>query len=183
MGLISPRIFAHGLSTRKYSTIFHRITPHIRTNEENLVPMIRGLSSILGLTLIPNFLNERQQQILEKDLQSIFEKKRYQKGHWDNVAYGGYREFQRSTEEFEDPETRDLFKWIYERMPKDKKYQPTHFLDLKAEGQIGPHIDSVKFVGDIVAGISLMSECIFRLQKEDKCIDLLLKPGSLYILT
>ncbi|XP_046894326.1 alpha-ketoglutarate-dependent dioxygenase alkB homolog 7, mitochondrial isoform X2 [Hypomesus transpacificus] len=62
---------------------------------------------------------------------------------------------------------------------------PVHVLDLDKAGYIKPHIDSVKFCGTTIAGLSLLSDSIMRLVKEDDAaqwLDLLLPRRSLYIL-
>jgi alkylated DNA repair dioxygenase AlkB len=60
-----------------------------------------------------------------------------------------------------------------------------HVLDLHAQGAILPHLDSLEYVGPYIAGISLLSPAIMRLTAADgepSTIDILLEPGSLYIL-
>lgn len=69
---------------------------------------------------------------------------------------------------------------------------PCHAIDLKRNGELKAHVDSVKFSGDLVAGISLLSSSIMRLKpdKDDEqgdnasgFVDLYLPPLSLYVLT
>lgn len=68
---------------------------------------------------------------------------------------------------------------------------PCHAIDLKKEGELNAHVDSVKFSGDLVAGISLLSSSVMRLTPHedggtpvlDGHVDLLLPPLSLYVLT
>jgi alkylated DNA repair protein alkB family protein 7 len=76
---------------------------------------------------------------------------------------------------------------------------PCHAIDLKKEGELTAHVDSIKFSGNLVAGISLLSASIMRLipddgdgddedntptTKENKgWVDLYLPPLSLYALT
>lgn len=40
---------------------------------------------------------------------------------------------------------------------------PCHAIDLKKEGELNAHVDSVRFSGDCVAGLSLISSSIMRL--------------------
>ena len=49
---------------------------------------------------------------------------------------------------------------------------------------IKPHIDSVKFCGDVIAGISLLSACVMKLtcDNSEECIMTLLPQRSLYIM-
>ncbi|XP_006892811.1 PREDICTED: alpha-ketoglutarate-dependent dioxygenase alkB homolog 7, mitochondrial-like [Elephantulus edwardii] len=60
-----------------------------------------------------------------------------------------------------------------------------HVLDLEPRGYIKPHVDSVKFCGATIAGLSLLSPSVMRLlhtQDPAEWLELLLEPGSLYIL-
>lgn len=80
---------------------------------------------------------------------------------------------------------------------------PCHAIDLHKDGELNAHVDSVRFSGDLVAGLSLLSPSIMRLipnddgdvkhglvEKNDKecCggvnwVDLYLPPRSLYVLS
>lgn len=44
------------------------------------------------------------------------------------------------------------------------KWIPCHAIDLSEKGRLDAHVDSVKFSGKIVAGISLLSDSIMRLK-------------------
>lgn len=60
-----------------------------------------------------------------------------------------------------------------------------HVLDLAKEGEIKPHVDSVKFCGDTIAGLSLLSSSVMRLIREEdasEVIDVKLNRRSLYIM-
>ncbi|KYO40332.1 hypothetical protein Y1Q_0009006 [Alligator mississippiensis] len=62
---------------------------------------------------------------------------------------------------------------------------PVHVLDLDKNGYIKPHVDSVKFCGCTIAGLSLLSASVMRLVSEENpedWLDMLLPPCSLYIL-
>lgn len=79
---------------------------------------------------------------------------------------------------------------------------PCHAIDLKKQGELKAHVDSVRFSGGLVAGISLLSSSIMRLVPDDSVdepseqqqhhepslldrgyVDLHLPPNSLYALT
>ena len=51
-----------------------------------------------------------------------------------------------------------------------RSWLPLHVLDLHSKGIIFPHVDSLKFSGDVVAGLSLYSDsvCTFDLQHPSK---------------
>ncbi|RZF36785.1 hypothetical protein LSTR_LSTR015611, partial [Laodelphax striatellus] len=60
-----------------------------------------------------------------------------------------------------------------------------HILDLSEKGHIKPHIDSVRFCGNTIAGLSLLSDSVMRLALEknkDVFADVFLKRRSLYIM-
>ena len=75
------------------------------------------------------------------------------------------------------------------------QWLPCHAIDLHADGQLNAHVDSVRFSGSIVAGLSLLSPAIMRLRPSDDAhdewkngpinghVDLLLPPRSLYCLS
>jgi len=71
------------------------------------------------------------------------------------------------------------------------QWLPCHAIDLRKDGLLSPHVDSVRFSGGIVAGLSLQSSSIMRLkpvnddQLKDTChhVDLFLPPLSLYVLS
>lgn len=52
------------------------------------------------------------------------------------------------------------------------------------DGEMKPHVDSVKFSGGVVAGLSLLSPCVFELhhEKSPARVHLLLEPGTFYIM-
>mmetsp|Transcript_11101 Transcript_11101/g.28225 ORF Transcript_11101/g.28225 Transcript_11101/m.28225 type:complete len:130 (+) Transcript_11101:262-651(+) len=74
-------------------------------------------------------------------------------------------------------------------------FLPPHVIDLRADGRIDPHIDSVKFSGDVVAGLSLLAAATMRLDaadpatglpdpaKADDFVEFRLRPRSFYVLS
>lgn len=65
---------------------------------------------------------------------------------------------------------------------------PSHAIELPVDGELNAHVDSVRFSGDIVSGLSLSSPSIMRLRDEDaketdEYVDLFLPPRSLYVLS
>ncbi|MCL4138340.1 UNVERIFIED_CONTAM: hypothetical protein GTU68_014224 [Idotea baltica] len=60
-----------------------------------------------------------------------------------------------------------------------------HILDLSPEGVIKPHVDSIRFCGNIISGLCLSSDAVMRLVKEDEkdqIIDIFLPQRGLYIM-
>jgi alkylated DNA repair protein alkB family protein 7 len=141
-----------------------------------------------------------QHQGLTTITHTNFQRRRYERGHWDSVIIN-YKEVELSDDSLVPPISR-----IFERiqsllsanhLPSDKPVQwlPPHVIDLHAQGQLNAHVDSIRFSGVTVSGLSLLSPCIMRLKpssdalydwKEGRMeghVDLLLPPRSVYCLT
>lgn len=143
--------------------------------------LVRGLGSQVEVK--PDFITEEEEAALLGELEPGLRKKRYEFDHWDDAIHG-YRETERlswggSCEE--------IFTRVRSVAFREggRLLGPVHVLDLDQRGYIKPHIDSVKFCGSTIAGLSLLSDSIMRLVKEDathEWLDLLLPRRSLYIL-
>jgi len=131
---------------------------------------------------------------------------KYESSHWDDAIHG-YRETERRT-------WSQRNKRIIERIrqtaftaqhspnspahlpnssahsPNSLVHSPTllahvHVLDLLGTGVIKPHIDSSRFCGDTVSGLSLLSQSVMRLVHKDnktRQADILLPRLSLYVM-
>ncbi|CAD6231691.1 GSCOCG00001537001-RA-CDS [Cotesia congregata] len=137
------------------------------------------------MRIFQNFISPEEEDSLFREVEPYMKRLRYEFSHWDDAIHG-YRETERA-------------KWnednskIIERV-KAMAFPPgmpelglVHVLDLAAEGKIKPHVDSVRFCGDIIAGISLLSDCVMRLTQvgnEKKFRqDFFLPRRSLYIMS
>jgi len=174
--------------------------------------------------------DEEAEAISNEILSNRMRRRRYEKGHWDSVITK-FREielfdlhqmmmegihnddsddsssstalilraFQRIRNHLAHNHLRDVY-------TNDEQWNwlPCHAIDLKKDGQLNAHVDSVRFSGHLVAGLSLLSPAIMRLrhppppdehdkeQEEQSSllsddndaghIDLLLPPKSLYVL-
>uniref|UniRef100_H0XU03 Alpha-ketoglutarate-dependent dioxygenase alkB homolog 7, mitochondrial n=2 Tax=Otolemur garnettii TaxID=30611 RepID=H0XU03_OTOGA len=131
----------------------------------------------------PGFLSAAEEETLSQELEPELRRRRYEYDHWD-AAIHGFRETEKSrwTEA----------SWaILQRVqgaafgPGQTLLSPIHVLDLEPQGYIKPHVDSIKFCGATIAGLSLLSSSVMRLvhtQEPGDWLELLLQPGSLYIL-
>jgi alkylated DNA repair protein alkB family protein 7 len=96
---------------------------------------------------------------------------------------------------FESPEILELLQRVRRHLqeashvPPECTWLPCHAIDLKEDGQLTAHVDSIKFSGGLVVGISLLTPSIMRLipdqQEAEQAgwVDLYLPPLSLYALT
>uniref|UniRef100_A0A452U2W5 Alpha-ketoglutarate-dependent dioxygenase alkB homolog 7, mitochondrial n=1 Tax=Ursus maritimus TaxID=29073 RepID=A0A452U2W5_URSMA len=103
---------------------------------------------------------------------------------WNCKAIHGFRETEKSR-------WSEASRAILQRVqaaaftPGQTLLSPVHVLDLEPRGYIRPHVDSIKFCGATIAGLSLLSPSVMRLvhiQEPGEWLELLLEPGSLYIL-
>ncbi|CAN9505937.1 unnamed protein product [Ophioblennius macclurei] len=161
----------------------------LRLSSRAVEPLVVGSSpqlvSLLGsqVEVKTAFITEEEEAALLKELEPGLKKKRYEFDHWDDAIHG-YRETERLS-------WTGACEEIFVRVrsvafPEGSRLLgPVHVLDLDKRGYIKPHIDSVKFCGSTIAGLSLLSDSIMRLVKEDAAhewLDLLLPRRSLYIL-
>lgn len=118
-------------------------------------------------------------------------RRRYEKGHWDSVIV--------QYKEVELTEQTPTMKTIFERIRKELEpykrpeaaWLPCHAIDLHKDGELNAHVDSVRFSGDLVAGLSLSSSSIMRLKPDAEShnapmeghVDLYLPTCSLYVLS
>ncbi|KAM4858073.1 alpha-ketoglutarate-dependent dioxygenase alkB homolog 7, mitochondrial [Urocitellus parryii] len=131
----------------------------------------------------PGFLSKDEEETLSRELEPELRRRRYEYDHWD-AAIHGFRETEKSR-------WSEASQAILQRVqsaafdPGQTLLSRVHVLDLEPQGYIKPHVDSVKFCGATIAGLSLLSPSVMRLvhtQEPGQWLELLLEPGSLYIL-
>lgn len=129
------------------------------------------------------FITEEEEAILIREIEPGLKRKRYEYDHWDDAIHG-YRETERVTW---GPACLGILNRVRSvAFPQGSQLLgPVHILDLDKKGYIKPHIDSVKFCGSTIAGLSLLSSSVMRLVKEgspNEWLDLFLPRCSLYIM-
>ncbi|KAL7511778.1 hypothetical protein ACHAXN_012437 [Cyclotella atomus] len=131
----------------------------------------------------PNFITEEESKSIIKEVSKRMKRRRFEQGHWDSVIVG-CREVELvipndlpsdSSTSNSDKDSPPLFVNAIRRTRKHLeakhlthsesiRWIPCHAIDLSADGRLDAHVDSIKFSGDIVAGISLLSDSIMRLK-------------------
>lgn len=86
---------------------------------------------------------------------------RYERDHWDD-AIQGFRETERKSWY---PKNKEVInKVLGVAFPTSVSTLPhIHVLDLEATGFIKPHVDSSRYCGHTIAGISLLSDSVMKL--------------------
>ncbi|XP_063152670.1 alpha-ketoglutarate-dependent dioxygenase alkB homolog 7, mitochondrial-like [Candoia aspera] len=136
-----------------------------------------------GVSVTPDFLSEEEEALLAQELEPQLRRHRYQDEHWDGAIHR-YRETETS---YWSKECHEILQRVRNAAfpPGGPQLTQVHVLDLDKTGYIKPHVDSVKFCGCTIAGLSLLSSSVMRLVSEQNpqdWLDLLLERRSLYIL-
>ncbi|XP_053692784.1 alpha-ketoglutarate-dependent dioxygenase alkB homolog 7, mitochondrial [Sabethes cyaneus] len=153
---------------------------------------------LTDMTVITDFITEREEQTMLEELEPVLKRIRYELDHWDDAIHG-YRETERK---HWFPANRLILDRVKDVAFEGETLPYVHVLDLTKEGVIKPHVDSVRFCGSTIAGISLLTDSVMRLvrtndeeqtnedyrqifasSREDKFwADVLLSRRSLYIM-
>ncbi|NP_001161250.1 alkB, alkylation repair homolog 7 isoform X1 [Nasonia vitripennis] len=136
------------------------------------------------MNVYENFITPEEEDSLLKDVGPYLKRLRYEYAHWDNMIHG-YRET-------------EFLKWNEDNVKiinkvREKAFPPgmpqlglVHVLDLAEDGWIKPHVDSTRFCGEVIATISLLSDCIMRLtyvgHEKEYWDDFLIPRRSLYVM-
>ncbi|KAH8342981.1 hypothetical protein KR059_002787, partial [Drosophila kikkawai] len=137
------------------------------------------------MRIIKDFVSEHEELGLIQEIEPHLKRLPYESSHWDDAIHG-YRESERRDWSLAN---RSVLARISGSAFKGKVMPHVHILDLAEEGVIKPHVDSVRFCGDTIAGLSLLSDCVMRLVKvsakesERRVADLLLPRRSLYVMS
>ncbi|XP_024880948.1 alpha-ketoglutarate-dependent dioxygenase alkB homolog 7, mitochondrial isoform X1 [Temnothorax curvispinosus] len=137
------------------------------------------------MKVLPNFISEKEEDILVREVDPYMKRLRYEFSHWDNAIHG-YRETE--WKKWSEDSSLILDRVRREAFPPETMHLSlVHILDLAPDGWIKPHIDSVRFCGGIIAGLSLLSDSVMRLAMEghekEHVACFLLPRRSLYIMS
>ena len=167
-----------------------------------------------------SIITQSESDALLQDLQPQLKRRRYERGHWDAVIVK-YKETELTLSNLS-PTSKEMLQrlqsHVYQHhlqpllakndsnnndtMMNDvaRHFLPFHVIDLAKEGELNAHVDSVRFSGHLVCGLSLLSPSIMRLKPADPehqqevssddeqnelegHVDLYLPPLSLYVLS
>ncbi|XP_011250524.1 alpha-ketoglutarate-dependent dioxygenase alkB homolog 7, mitochondrial [Camponotus floridanus] len=138
-----------------------------------------------SMKVLPNFISEEEENILMQEVDPYMKRLRYEYSHWDNAIHGyretEWRKWNKDSSQILDRVRKKAFP------PEMTQLTLVHILDLASEGWIKPHIDSVRFCGGIIAGLSLLTDSVMKLMmegREKECVECFLLPRrSLYIMS
>ncbi|KAK4323555.1 hypothetical protein Pmani_005752 [Petrolisthes manimaculis] len=119
-----------------------------------------------------------------RELHPHLDRLKYEYNHWDDAIHG-FREIERSRWSKSSSNILARIRHLAFPGPEKQQLPQTHILDLAQSGVIKPHVDSVRFCGNIICGVCLLSDAVMRLvnvDHKDQIVDVLLQRCSLYIM-
>lgn len=124
-----------------------------------------------------NVITEAEEESLVSELEQALRRKRYNKDHWDAVIIN-YKETERL--QWLSRDNAHVVERIRAHLEREVEaltvhahtpWLPVHVVDLEGDGYITPHVDSVKFSGEVVAGLSLLSPAVMALTLDPEVHD------------
>jgi len=114
--------------------------------------------------------------------ENFMKNRRFEKTHWDHVI-SKYREVERHVSLW-DTSCQNIFSRVRKLAPGHSFLDFIHVLDLELEGEIGPHVDNTECFGDVISGLSLLSDSVmvFRHIEHDTTVEVFLPRYSLYFI-
>ncbi|XP_052900077.1 alpha-ketoglutarate-dependent dioxygenase alkB homolog 7, mitochondrial [Anopheles moucheti] len=111
------------------------------------------------MRVMDQFVDEKEENSLLEEIEPYLKRLRYEFDHWDDAIHG-YRETERKHWY---PANRTILDRIVSVAFDGTAMPYVHVLDLAEQGVIKPHVDSVRYCGNTIAGISLLSDSVMRL--------------------
>ncbi|XP_017770074.1 PREDICTED: alpha-ketoglutarate-dependent dioxygenase alkB homolog 7, mitochondrial [Nicrophorus vespilloides] len=168
----SKKVYTNVPANFVFSKGFH--DPEQHENRESIVN---------SMLVHADFLTEVEENSIFGEIEPYLKRMRYEYDHWDNAIHG-FRETERVNWNKENTCILDRVRNL--AFPAGvNPLRFVHILDLDEKGYIKPHIDAIRFCGDTIAGLSLLTDSVMRLvhdKNKDLSVDILLKRRSLYIM-
>ncbi|XP_075158333.1 alpha-ketoglutarate-dependent dioxygenase alkB homolog 7, mitochondrial isoform X2 [Haematobia irritans] len=111
------------------------------------------------MRVLSDFITKEEETKLLEEIEPYMKRLRYEFDHWDDAIHG-FRETERKHWY---PHNRQVLERVRIEGFQEEIMPYIHILDLAAEGVIKPHIDSTRYCGHTIAGISLLSDSVMRL--------------------
>ncbi|VDK52017.1 unnamed protein product [Cylicostephanus goldi] len=163
------------LSSRLCSALLHFHNP-------TLWPAELKAGVLAGCRVIPNFVTEEEEAELLREVEPHMKRLRYEKNHWDDAIHL-YRE--REQRRWSPANEKIIQRIRATSFPPDAEHLTSvHILDLHKDGLIKPHIDAIRYCGDVISGLCLLSDAVMRLRHKDRkdelIVDMLAPRRGLY---
>lgn len=177
-GMLQPNIVSK--STADVNLV--EIAP---TWKEDVEPELRS-QVLKDMQVYPDFITEKEESSMLAELEPQLKRMRYEFDHWDNAIHG-FRETERNrwSETGETVLSRVKALAFAPGAGAGEPLPHVHILDLASAGHIKPHVDAVRFCGEVIAGLCLVSAAVMRLEhsaRPELALHALLERRALYIM-
>lgn len=119
---------------------------------------------IEDMRILPDFLAPDEEERLLEEIEPYLKRMRYEFDHWDDAIHG-YRETERRNWY---PHNKAVIQRVGDIAFNGQIMPFIHVLDLAEGGVIKPHVDSTRYCGSTIAGMSLLSDSVMRLRRVDE---------------
>ncbi|EPB77566.1 hypothetical protein ANCCEY_03324 [Ancylostoma ceylanicum] len=177
------------ICSRLFSALVHFHNPTLWPNELKT-------AVATGCRVTPSFITEEEENELLREVEPHMKRLRYEKSHWDDQTLNNRTFSKECFKAIHLYREREQRKWspanekVIQRI-RDTSFPPgaehlsyVHILDLHKDGVIKPHIDSIRYCGDVITGVCLLSDAVMRLRHKDRkdelIVDLMLPRRCLY---
>ncbi|ALC44481.1 CG14130 [Drosophila busckii] len=133
------------------------------TSFQGIWPAKEQQEFVQHMRIIRGFISEAEEKQLHEEIEPYMSRLRYEREHWDDAIHG-FRETERKKWY---PSNRQVLERVRQVAFEGEIMQFVHILDLEADGVIKPHVDSTRYCGNTIAGISLLSDSVMRLVRTD----------------
>ncbi|XP_068223241.1 uncharacterized protein [Palaemon carinicauda] len=133
--------------------------------------------------VVRDYLSTEEEEILMSEIEPHLKRLQYEFDHWDDAIHG-FREIERGRWGKSASPIISRMK-TYAFPEEEELISQVHILDLAKTGVIKPHVDSVRFCGNIISGVCLLSDAVMRLvhvDNKDQVVDVMLPRRALYIM-
>jgi alkylated DNA repair protein alkB family protein 7 len=129
-----------------------------------------ALPENFGVRVLPEFFSHAEEEALDTFCSALLRKRPWETHHFDSVITN-YRETQAALSRLCAPGAGVVARALREFPPQGPRVgapmDALHALELSPQGSIGAHVDSVKFSGGVVAGLSLRSDALMVLTVDE----------------
>ncbi|KAF5284204.1 hypothetical protein FQR65_LT00204 [Abscondita terminalis] len=169
--------------TKAAEQVKSSVPPYVQLSETFATRPSMAKDLMNGLTVYEDFLTDNDEASILSEIEPYLQNLHYEFDHWDDAIHG-YRETERLQWTPENSKILDRVRAVaFTSDVTPLKF--VHILDLNKQGYIKPHIDSTRFCGDTITGLSLLTDCIMKLvhdTSKELYANILLKRRSLYVM-
>uniref|UniRef100_A0A914ZT24 Alpha-ketoglutarate-dependent dioxygenase AlkB-like domain-containing protein n=1 Tax=Parascaris univalens TaxID=6257 RepID=A0A914ZT24_PARUN len=146
--------------------VVHRALELVFFHNESIWPAKMKELISHSCSVIPDFITEKEERSLLNEIEPHMKRLRYEKSHWDDAIHLFREREQRRWSE----ENESIIQRVRDKSFKkgDAHLSYVHILDLHKDGVIKPHIDSIRYCGDVISGMCLLSDAVLRLRHKDR---------------